>query len=311
MNEVHWQAASRKKGAKKEVTRRCRPWTRVPSVRPQRPHSPTWRGSPFPGDFPGPEFPSVAPCIHNANKYNLFRYSPCVPTAREVRTPIWVADNSWPLLQPSQVAPVNSDRILDSLYRILLSISFLPTFRFFPINFPQMSSTPSDTTRKKVLALRADRLQKEIELMKTKEDLALLEEDSLTVEPSPPSLPTSSNASSSFGSFPSLDETQILSDKMIGSGITKDYAQSRIAFYENDMQNAKNSTGPDRESWMARTRVKILKHRESVAFESAVITDCIKRLSSLSAPTTNPGNPADHSFFAPIGHKPLYDGHSG
>lgn len=174
-----------------------------------------------------------------------------------------------------------------------------------------MSSAPSDSTRRKVLALRADRLQKEIDLIKIQEDLASFDEDSLIADTSPSPFPTSSNPSSSFGSFSSLDESQMLSDKLIGSGVTKQLAESKLKFYEVDLQKAKSSNAPDKESWMAATKAKIIKHRDSAAYEASVMADCIKRLGSLSAPSNNPATAADQSFFTPIGHKPVYDGHSG
>jgi hypothetical protein len=96
-----------------------------------------------------------------------------------------------------------------------------------------MSSTSLPPTRKKVLALRAERLQKEVEFLQTHEDLANLEEDSLTADPSPPPFLTFSNSTPSFGSLSSMEEAQRLSDYLIQAGVTKQFVDGRIIFYKN------------------------------------------------------------------------------
>jgi hypothetical protein len=174
-----------------------------------------------------------------------------------------------------------------------------------------MSSTSSLATRKKVLTLRAERLQKEIELLQNEEDQAILEENSLTADPSPPSFPTFSNSTSSFGSFSSLDESQKLSDQLIQAGVMKQLADKKIEFYEKDLEKAKASTGARKAHWLTTTNGKLDKHRNNALYESSVIADCIKRLGSLATPTTDPTAAAGLSLLPSIDHKPVYDGHSG
>jgi hypothetical protein len=97
-----------------------------------------------------------------------------------------------------------------------------------------MSSTSPNTTRKKILALRADRLQKEVELLKAQEELATLSEDSLIIDPPSSSLSSSSTSLSSFASIPILTDSEILSDKLVASKITKATAEGKMKFYESD-----------------------------------------------------------------------------
>jgi hypothetical protein len=154
-------------------------------------------------------------------------------------------------------------------------------------------------------------LQKDIDLLNVQEDLAIPDDDCMILDPPPSSFLTSSNSSSSFSSVSSLDESQILSNKLTGSGITQKFAEGRANFYDNDLKKAKASTVPHKEAGMAAPRVKIIKHLDSAAAEASVIADCIKRSDPLSAPTTTPATSADNSSFLPIGHKPVFDGYSG
>jgi hypothetical protein len=174
-----------------------------------------------------------------------------------------------------------------------------------------MSSTLLPPTRKKVLALRAERLQKEVELLQTQEDLANLEEDSLSTDQSPPPFLTFSSSNPSFGSLSSMEGAQNLSDHMIQAGITKKFADGRVEFYEKDLEKAKESTLPGRDSWMATTISKLDKHRNSSRLQTSIIADCIKRMGSLAVPSTIPSAGADFSFSPLIDQKPVYDGHSG
>jgi hypothetical protein len=153
-------------------------------------------------------------------------------------------------------------------------------------------------------------LQKDIDLLKVQEDLAIPDEDCMILDPPPSSLLTSSNSSSSFGSLSNPDKSQISFDKLIGSGITQKFAQGRAKFHENDLKTAKASTVPHKESGMAASRAKIIKHLDSAAVEASVIADCIKR-SDLSAPSTTPATSADNSSFLPIGYRAFFDCYSG
>jgi hypothetical protein len=176
-----------------------------------------------------------------------------------------------------------------------------------------MASTSSHTTRKKVLALKAERLQKEIDLIKTQEDLAALGEDSHSIDSLPASLSSTSSSFSLLGSQPILDESEILHDKLIASSISKKLADDKMKFYEADYQKAQTSKALNRIAWMTASKEKFEKHHEAYKFESSVVADCARRLAALSTPTANPTLPAalDHSFLPAMEHKPVFDGHSG
>jgi hypothetical protein len=174
-----------------------------------------------------------------------------------------------------------------------------------------MSSTLPSTTRKKVLALKADRLQKEIDLLKTQEELANISDDSLTIEPPSSSLSSSLNPFSPFAPTLAPTEAETISEKLVASKIAKSTAENKMIQYEADYVKAQASSGPGKEDWMNAAKSKYEKHRNLSLIESSAIADCLKRLGSLSAPSTALPATADNSTFLPINHKPIYDGHSG
>src|ERR1700728_413472 len=104
-----------------------------------------------------------------------------------------------------------------------------------------MSSTLPSTTRKKVLALKADRLQKEIDLLKTQEELANISDDSLTIEPPSSSLSSSLNPFSPFAPTPAPTEAEIISEKLVASKIAKATAENKMIQYEADYVKAQAS----------------------------------------------------------------------
>jgi hypothetical protein len=174
-----------------------------------------------------------------------------------------------------------------------------------------MASTSSHTTRKKVLTIQAERMQKEIDLLKVQEDLAALSEDSQPTESPSASFNSSSSSLSLFDPIPALNESEILHDKLIASSITKKIADEKMKKYEADYQKAQASNAPNKAAWMAASKDKFDKHHNFYKFESSVIADCAKRLAALSTPTTIPSAAPDTSFLPAIEQKPIFDGHSG
>jgi hypothetical protein len=96
-----------------------------------------------------------------------------------------------------------------------------------------------------VLALQAERTQKEIDLLKIQEDLATLSEDSVTMDLPSSSFSSSSTSLSSIGSIPTFNNSDILSDKLIAANITKIGADGKTKFYATNYQKAQNRAGVD------------------------------------------------------------------
>jgi len=176
-----------------------------------------------------------------------------------------------------------------------------------------MSSTLPNSTRKKILKLRADRAQKEIDLLKIQEDLAALDDTNLSTDSDsgPFSAISASSSMSSLVRNCMLDESEMISDKMAAATVAKKIADEKMQFYAADFRSAQASIGPKRDSWMAASKKKYDKHYNLFTSEASIIADCAKRLASLTVPTVIPPPLPDQSFFSSIEPNPIIDGHSG